>query len=134
MARRARQGVNPAQIGIIAVIVAAVVGGIAFALTRSSDSMRSVSELDITDYVTRGDSMAGTEWKITGVIEAKLRWTPDQGQLVSILVEQGNLKEVLPVLLPPEFKDMDVKIGDRFTMLVHVPGKKPLEARRIERS
>ena len=134
MARRARQGVNPAQIGIIAVIVAAIVGGIAFALTRTGDPMRAVSELDITDYVTRGDSMAGTEWKITGVIEEKLRWTPDQGQLVSVLVEQGNLREVLPVLIPPDFKEIKINIGDRFTILVHVPGKDPLEARQIERS
>lgn len=115
-------------------IIAAVAGGSALVLTRSGDPMRAVSQLDIADYVARGDSMGGTEWKITGVIEAKLRWTPDHGQLVSVLVEQGNLKESLPILVPQEFKDVNINVGDRFTIRVYVPGKAPLEARQIERS
>ncbi len=134
MARRAQQGVSIAQIGTIAVVVAAVAGGIAFTLSRSGDSMRAVSELNITDYVQKGDSMGGTEWRITGTVESKLRWTPDRGQLLSVFVEQGNIKESLPVLVPPEFNDVNINVGDRLTLVVQVADEQVLEARDLKRS
>lgn len=134
MARRARQGVNPVQIAIIAGIVAVVGGGLVFALTRTRDSMRSVSELDIAEYIEKGDSMGGTVWRVTGTVDKKERWTPDRGQLLNMSIDQGGLIEILPVLVPPDFNDLSINVGDRFTMKVEVGDKILLTALDIVRS
>ena len=134
MARRARQGVNITQIAVIAIVLVAVGLGLLFALSRSGDSMRSVSELQIDQYIQRGDSMGGTVWRLTGSIDEKIRWTPNDGQLVSVLIEQGGLRESLPVLVPPEFNEVSINVGDRFTIKVEVGEKHLLIARDLVRS
>lgn len=101
-------------------------------LSRSKDSMRSVSELNVADYVNKGDSMGGTVWKLTGQIDEKLKWTADRGQFVSVLIEEASVS--LPVLVPPEFNDQNINIGDRFTIKVEVAEKQLLIARELIRS
>ena len=134
MARRARQGVNPIQIALIAIALVAVAGLLWLAIGRSGDSMRSVSELDIAEYVTKGDSMGGTQWRVTGTVAEKIRWTPDRGQLVSFSVEAGAGQESLAVLIPADFNDMSINVGDRFTIKVEVGDKTLLVANEIVRS
>lgn len=138
MARRARQGLSPIQMTCIAIGVVAV--GLVAVLTFNSslfspdNSMRSVSELDITNYITSGNSMGGTVWRVTGTIDEKLRWTRDRGQVVSVYIEQGATKESLPILVPEKFKDMSINVGDRFTFKVEVAEKQFLVASELVRS
>ena len=134
MARRARQGVHVTQIAVIGALIVSVAVGLGFALTRTKDSMRSVSELDIAEYIEKGDSMGGTVWRLTGSIEKKVAWTRDRGQVVSVLIEQAALRESLPVFIPPEFNDQSINVGDRFTMKVEVGEKYLLVARDLVRS
>lgn len=134
MARRARKGVDPTHIALGAIVLLGVVAALWFALGRSQGSMRSVSELDIAEYVNKGDSMGGTEWRLTGTIAEKIRWTPDRGQLVSVSVDTAAGNESVAVLIPAEFNDMSINIGDRFTMRVEVGEKTVLVANEIERS
>jgi len=96
--------------------------------------MRSVSELDITNYIRSGNSMGGTVWRITGTIDEKLRWTRDRGQVVSVYIEQGATKESLPIIVPEKFKDQSINVGDRFTFKVEVAEKQFLIARELIRS
>ena len=141
MARRARQGLSPIQITCIAIVLAGV-GLLAvlsftskfFTSGNSSQSMRSVSELDITDYTTSGNSMGGTVWRVTGTIDEKLRWTRERGQVVSVYIEQGATKESLPIIVPKKFKDLSINVGDRFTFKVEVAEKQFLVARELVRS
>ena len=138
MARRARQGLSPIQITCIAIGIAGA--GLLAAVTFSSslfspdNSMRSVSELDITNYITSGNSMGGTVWRVTGTVDEKLRWTRDRGQVVSVYIEQGLTKESLPIIVPEKFKDMSINVGDRFTFKVEVAEKQFLVARELIRS
>ena len=134
MARRARQGIHPLHIALIAGALAVLAGGALFMLSRSKDSLRSVSELSVSDYVQKGDSMGGTVWRVTGSIDEKVRWTPDRGQLVSVAVDQGGCSASIPVLVPPEFNDVSINIGDRFTFKVEVGEKQLLIVRDLERS
>lgn len=138
MARRARQGLSPIQITCIAIVLAGV--GLLAVLSftskffSSDNSMRSVSELDITDYITSGNSMGGTVWRVTGTIDEKLRWTRERGQVVSVYIEQGATKESLPIIVPKKFKDLSINVGDRFTFKVEVAEKQFLVARELVRS
>ena len=134
MARRARQGINAVQIGIIAAALVGLAGGGVFLLSRSEDSMRSVSELNIVDYIQKGDSMGGTVWRVTGNVDEKVRWTADRGQLISVLVEQGGAKESLPIFVPDDFRETSINIGDRFTFKVEVAEKQLLIVRDLVRS
>ncbi|MCH2058990.1 MAG: hypothetical protein MK183_00060 [Verrucomicrobiales bacterium] len=138
MARRARQGLSPIQITCIAVGLVGV--GLVAVLTFSSsffspdNSLRSVSELNIGNYITSGNSMGGTVWRVTGTIDEKLRWTRDRGQVVSVYIEQGSTKESLPIVVPEKFKDISINVGDRFTFKVEVAEKQFLVARELVRS
>lgn len=105
-----------------------------FSSGNSSQSMRSVSELDITNYITSGNSMGGTVWRVTGTIDEKLRWTRERGQVVSVYIEQGATKESLPIIVPKKFKDLSINVGDRFTFKVEVAEKQFLVARELVRS
>ena len=51
-----------------------------------------------------------------------------------VLVEQGGVKESLPVLVPEEFKEISINIGDRFTFKVEVAEKQILIVRDLVRS
>ena len=138
MARRARQGLSPIQITCIAVGLAGL--GLAAIFTFNSslfspdNSLRSVSELNISNYITSGTSMGGTVWRVTGTIDEKLRWTRDRGQVVSLYIEQGSTKESLPIVVPEKFKDLSINVGDRFTFKVEVAEKQFLIARDLIRS
>ncbi len=134
MARRARQGVSPIQIAVIVAAVAAVGGGLLFALNRSKDSLRAVSEMDVAEYVRNGTGMGGTEWKLTGTVKEKLSYTPDRGQIITVLVEQSGQRTELGVFIPPELNSVSINPGDRFTIRVEVDGETYLVARELIRA
>ena len=125
MARRAQKGINKLIIAIFAVIVAGVGFLIVKIIGSPKDTMRTFTQLIISDYIKEGSTLAGTEGIVTGVVAEKLRWTPDRGEMISVAVNLDKDQELIPIMVPPKFKNVNIARGDKFTFKVEV-GKEQL--------
>ena len=125
MARRAQKGINKLIIALFAVIVSCAGFLIVKIIGSPKDTMRTVTQLNVSDYIKEGTTLAGTEGIVTGVVAEKLRWTADRGEMISVAVNLDKNQELIPIMVPPKFKNVNIARGDKFTFKVEV-GKEQL--------
>ena len=118
MARRASSGIKPGLlIGIAVVVAVAFFGGKAL-LGKKTKSFSDAAPINLGDMMENGNSLRGNEYVIEGVVDEKLRWTPDRGQVVSIKVSTPGGSEFVGVEIPPEFSNLNVEREQRYSMKV----------------
>ena len=108
MARRASSGINPGLlIGVAVFVIVAFVGGKMF-LGRKPDAIAG-SKIEMRDMLENANQLRGNEYVIEGVVDEKLRWTPDRGQVVSLKVEvPGGSAEYVGVEIPADFSSLNL--------------------------
>jgi hypothetical protein len=118
MARRASSRPNPAIIlGAAAAIVVAAFAGKSL-LGRKSTAFADVSPLHIEDLLENGNSLRGNEYVVQGMIDEKLQWTPDRGQLVSVKVETPAGDEFIGIEIPAEFNSLNIDTRQKYAFKV----------------
>lgn len=125
MARRSKSNNNSkSHLAVYIIIAAAVIGALAagkFILDNRAQHFSGLSELPIADYKKNANSLSGNEYRLTGKITEKLKWTPDEGQLVSISVDQGEGgKGSIPILVPAEVDKVNLERGHSYTFKVEI--------------
>lgn len=133
MARRAQKGINKLIIAIFALVIVSAGFLIVKIIGSPKDSMRTVTQLNVSDYIKEGTSLAGTEGIVTGVVAEKLRWTPDRGEIISVAVNLDKNQELIPIMVPPEFKNVNIARGDKFTFKVEVGKEQILITKDLKR-
>ncbi|QJE97184.1 hypothetical protein [Luteolibacter luteus] len=119
MARRASSGISPGLLIGIAVFVAAAFFGGKALLGKKADTFSDASKLSMEDMLENGNSLRGNEYVIEGVVDEKLRWIPDRGQVVSLKVKgSGGADEYVGVEIPPEFSKVNVEREQRYSIKV----------------
>ena len=131
MPRRAQKGINPMIMVLTAIIIIMIFVTVIFLLKSQKNSLRSVNQFNVADYIKEGSTLLGNEGIVTGTINEKLRWTAQRGEVVSLRVE--NINQLIPVLIPPSFKYINIAIGDRFTFKIEVGVAEVLTAKEIIR-
>ena len=131
MSRRAQKGINPMIIALTGIIIALIFVTIIFLLKTQKNSIRSVNKFKVNDYIKEGSTLLGTEGIVTGTVNEKLRWTTNRGEVISLRVEEIN--QLIPILIPPSFRDLNISIGDRFTFRIEVGNSEVLTAKEIIR-
>ncbi|MAP16519.1 MAG: hypothetical protein CMO49_01970 [Verrucomicrobiales bacterium] len=131
MSRRAQKGINPMIIALTGIIIALIFVTIIFLLKTQKNSIRSVNKFNVNDYIKEGSTLLGTEGIVTGTVNEKLRWTTNRGEVISLRVEEIN--QLIPILIPPSFRDLNISIGDRFTFRIEVGNSEVLTAKEIIR-
>ena len=131
MSRRAQKGINPMIIALTGIIIALIFVTIIFLLKTQKNSIRSVNKFNVNDYIKEGSTLLGTEGIVTGTVNEKLRWTTNRGEVISLRVEEIN--QLIPILIPPSFRDLNISIGDRFTFRIEVGNSEILTAKEIIR-
>lgn len=131
MSRRAQKGINPMIIALTGIIIALIFVTIIFLLKTQKNSIRSVNKFNVNDYIKEGSTLLGTEGIVTGTVNEKLRWTANRGEVISLRVEEIN--QLIPILIPPSFTDLNISIGDRFTFRIEVGNSEVLTAKEIIR-
>lgn len=131
MSRRAQKGINPMIIALTGIIIALIFVTIIFLLKTQKNSIRSVNKFNVNDYIKEGSTLLGTEGIVTGTVNEKLRWTANRGEVISLRVEEIN--QLIPILIPPTFRDLNISIGDRFTFRIEVGNSEVLTAKEIIR-
>ena len=132
MARRGKS--SRLTLGIIIallLILAAFIGSRLF-VTASSDSFRTVSSLNVRTYLENANSLRGNVYKIEGEVMNSLGWSPTQGRLIAVGVENG--KDVVPVLVTPNFNHINIQKGQRFIFLLEVDNKGILRTKDMTKS
>jgi hypothetical protein len=108
MARRASSSTNPVLLaGIGVAIIALVIVG-KFLMTKKSESFSDAFPLDVKAFLEDGNAFRGDEFFIEGKIDEKLRWTPSDGQIVSIRVKTPGGEEIIPIQIPNKFSDLNI--------------------------
>jgi hypothetical protein len=135
MPRRASSSVPPWLFILCLVVLAVMVAGGWFAYRHVSDPFRTLQALDVAAYLENGNSLRGNVYKITGTIADSLSWSPTEGRLFSIEVENRREGvEVLPLLIPAEFNAVNVQKGQRYTFKIEVVEKGLLRAQDIRKT
>jgi len=118
MARRASSSTNPLLIvGIVVAVVAVIIGG-KFLLSKKTESFSDVTPLTIQHLLENGNSLRGDEFAVEGRIDEKLRWTPSNGQVVSIMVKTQGGEEPIPILIPEKFSKLNIEREQRYSFKV----------------
>ena len=130
----ARRGKNSRlTLGIIVVlllIVAAFIGSRLF-VTTTPEPFRTVSSLDVRTYLENANSLRGNVYKIEGEVMNSLGWSPTQGRLIAVEVENGK---VVPVLVTTSFNHINIQKGQRFIFLLEVDNKGILRTKDMTKS
>jgi len=118
MARRASSKIHPgALVGGAVAVVLAIVGGKLF-LGEKTQSFGNLTPLVVEDMMENGNSLRGNEYVIEGQIDEKLRWTPSDGQVVSLRVEGRGGDEFIGVEIPPDFNNLNIEREQRYSIRV----------------
>lgn len=120
MARRASSSTNPILlVGIgVAVVVIVLLGK--FLLNKKSESFDNAFPLDIQAFVDDANAFRGDEFFVEGKIEEKLRWTPSDGQIVSIRAKSKNGEEIIPIKIPDKFNKLNIDRGQSYAFKIEI--------------
>lgn len=129
MPRRASSSAHPLWLAIAAaVVIAAVAGG--WFIHSHSEPFRTITPLPLKDYLANSNSLRGNIYKLDATIEKSIDWSEKSGRLFS--VEAGG--EILAVLVPPEFKSMNIERGQRYMLKLEVADKGVLRIQEVRKS
>ena len=107
MARRASSSVPPALIIGALILLAGVLVGGWFIYHTVSDPYRTLAPLDVPAYLDNANSLRGNTYKVSATISNQLAWSPTAGRLYAVEVE--NRGEILPILIPAQFNDINIQ-------------------------
>ncbi len=133
MARRAHSTIHPIWIFIgILLMVGLMVGGYLF-YGRESDPYRTTTELDVPAYLENSNSLRGNIYKVKGTILNSLSWSLTAGRLFSIEISSSSNTEVLPILIPIKFNEVNIQKGQRFYFKVEIDEKGILKLQDLQK-
>jgi len=118
MPRRASSKPNPAiLIGVAAAIVVAVFAGKSL-LGKKSAAFTDVDPLRMEDLLEDSHMLRGDEYAVEGLVDEKLQWTTDRGQLVSLRVETPGGDEFIAIEIPADFNDFNIEVRQKYAFRV----------------
>ena len=133
MPRRASSSANPVWILAIVIFVVASMAGGYFLYNTASDPYRTLTELDTDAYLQNSNSLRGNTYKLRGTIADSLAWSQSAGRLFSVEVEKSSGSDMIPLLIPPEFNQVNIQKGQKFYFQVEVGDKGLLKVKGIKK-
>lgn len=130
MARRANKGIPPLFIGIIVLLLALAVGGTLVLRNRGNDPFNNIAKLDVRSYMENGNGLRGNIFQVTGKVQNQLSYSPE-GRLLSIEVEGSYGSDLVPILVPKEFNELNFQKGQTFVFKINVGERGILTAQKV---
>ena len=140
MVRRASSRIPLATILLCAFIVVAAMGGGAYFFIAESNPFRTIPALDTASYLENANSLRGNVYRIDGVVDNALSWSPTLGRLISVTVgQEDNQKDSqttdrVAILVPVNFNHINLQKGQRYQFKVEVVKDGIIEARDLRKS
>lgn len=125
MARRSRsKSKSKSNTAVYMIVAAAVVAALVagkFILDKRAQHFSNLSELSITDFQNNANSLSGNEYRVSGKITEKLKWTADRGQLVSLATEQDDGSQgMIGIMVPAGIDKVNLEKGHSYTFKVEI--------------
>ena len=120
MSRRAHRKTPPST-GLWlfgALLILGAVGALVF--QRDSDPYRTIEPMKPADYLENANSLRGNTYRLEGVIMSSLGWSQEKGRLFSLRISQGDKDSLLPILVPPAYREINLQKGQRYRLKVRV--------------
>jgi len=90
----------------------------------------NAAPLSLVSYRDNANSLRGNSYKLEGRIEEMLRWS-ETGRLISFDATDESGSIPVPVLVPAEFKNVNLERGTELVMIVRVDREGTLVAESI---
>lgn len=95
-------------------------------------SAASAATLDLETYRDNANSLRGNLYRVEGKVEETLRWTEDRGRLISFEAHGNSLAVPVPVLVPENFRNVNIERGSELSLAVRVDRDGTLVAEAID--
>jgi len=118
MARRASSSTKPALIIGIAVAVIAVIFGGKFLMSKKKESFSDMNPLAVQDLLDNGNSLRNNEYLIEGKIDERFFRDGNTSSVVSVRVKADSGEEVVPVMIPEKFNNLNIEREQRYAFKV----------------
>ena len=120
MPRRASSSTNPLLIiGVAVAVIAAIFAG-KFLLSKKSETFPDVNPLAIQDLLENGNSLRNNEYLIEGRIDERFFRDNNPSSVVSVRVKSSSGEEIVPVLVPSKFNNLNIEREQRYAFRVKV--------------
>lgn len=118
MARRASSSTSPVLIiGIVVAVAAAAFGG-KFLMTKKSETFSDVIPLAVDELLENGNSLRNNEYLIEGKIDERFFRDSNSSSVVSVRVKSASGEEIIPVLIPAKFNNLNIEREQRYAIKV----------------
>jgi len=136
MVRRASSRIPLTTVLLCAFIVVAAMGGGAYFFIAESNPFRTIPALDTASYLENANSLRGNVYRIDGVVDNALSWSPTLGRLISVTVGQDDKETAdrVAILVPVNFNHINLQKGQRYQFKVEVVKDGIIEARDLRKS
>lgn len=132
MARNVRRATGLGWLLLAGLIVlAAFVGALLF-FSGDAKPYRTTPPLEAAAYLQNANSLRGNVYRMEGEVIDSLAWSQESGRLIAVGIEEG--RDVVPVLITPEFKHINIQKGQRFIFLLEVDEKGILRSKDLTKS
>ena len=133
MARRASSGINPGIIiGVVAALVVAFFGGKMLLGGKSADKP-SGAPLPMETFEKNANSLRGNEYTVEGVVDGQLHWDPNDGQVISLRVDDNGTKRFIAIQVPTELSTQNIEREQNYAFRVRIRDKGIAVAKAISR-
>ncbi|HSI65269.1 MAG TPA: hypothetical protein VLE43_19235 [Candidatus Saccharimonadia bacterium] len=123
MARRAKSQFTALHlIAVIAgVSLIAFLGYKVMKGSGASSGFADTTDLNLREYMENSNALSNNTYRLEGTIEDRLdNWRSSQGRLFSVLVDDGNERSAVGVVVPEKFNGTNIQRGQRFKFKVTV--------------
>lgn len=128
-------GIAVAIIGffVIAALLVKLIAGDIIGVGNSGGRSggKNATLLSLSSYRDNANSLRGNIYQIEGKIEEMLRWS-EAGRLISFDASDGVTSIPVPVLVPAEFRNVNLERGLEMSMVVRVDREGTLVAESID--
>jgi hypothetical protein len=130
MARKSKSSLSPKifvlfGIGALAIFISTLVftGG-------EKGAVRTLDALDVPSYMENANSLRGNTYQLNGVVAESLVWSKDTGRLIAVEVDDN----IVPVLISPEFNNVNIQKQQKLVFTVEVDDKGILRAKKVSKA
>lgn len=134
MARRAHQQTSPSLWLVAGIVLIVLAGAGAFFLHKDDNPYRTVEVLKPVEYLENANSLRGNTYQVEGVISSSLGSSPEKGRLFGLRVSYANKEWPLPILVPRDYRELNLQKGQRYRLKVKVNDSGLLEVEQMSKS
>ena len=120
MSRRASTQPKLHWFALVLVLITAATAGGYYLFQQVKDPYRTIQSLEVHAYMDNANSLRGNVYKIEGVVQSSLAWSPVKGRLFSVEIGTDRDPGYVPVLVPPNLNQLNIQKGQRFRLKVEV--------------